>query len=44
MRQAKYVVDLSKEEQTQLEALIRKGMSSARKQARARILLKHTKA
>ena len=40
MRQAKYVVDLSKEEQTQLEALIRKGRSGARKQTRSRILLK----
>lgn len=40
MGQPKYVVDLSEEEQAQLEALVRKGKSSARKQTRARILLK----
>lgn len=40
MRQPKYVVELSKEEQEELERLIRKGKSSARKQTRARILLK----
>jgi transposase len=40
MRQAKYKVDLSMEEQGELEALLRKGKSSARKQTRARILLK----
>ena len=40
MRQPKYVVELSAEEQETLEKLIRKGKSSARKQTRARILLK----
>ena len=40
MRHPKYIVDLSKEEQSELEALVRKGISSARKQTRARILLK----
>ena len=40
MRQPKYIVDLSKEEQSELEALVHKGISSARKQTRARILLK----
>lgn len=40
MGQPKYVVDLSEEEQAQLEALVRKGKNSARKQTRARILLK----
>jgi transposase len=40
MRQVKYVVDLSNEEQGELEAVIHKGKSSARKQTRARILLK----
>jgi transposase len=39
MRYPKYLVDLSEEEQTELEALVRKGKSSARKQTRARILL-----
>lgn len=40
MRSLKYVVELSKEEQEQLERIIRKGKSSARTQTRARILLK----
>jgi transposase len=40
MRQAKYVVDLNEEERAQLESLLRRGKSSARMQARARILLK----
>ncbi len=40
MRQPNYLVDLSEEERAQLETLIRKGKSSARKQTRARILLK----
>jgi transposase len=40
MRQPKNTVELSQEEQEQLERLIRKGKSSARKQTRARILLK----
>lgn len=40
MKQPKYVVDLSEEEQAQLESIIRKGKSSARRQTRARILLK----
>lgn len=40
MRQPKYVVELNEEEQAELEKLIRKGKSSARKQTRARILLK----
>jgi transposase len=40
MKQPKYVVDLSEEERAQLESIIRKGKSSARLQARARILLK----
>jgi transposase len=40
MRQPKYVVELSREEQEELERLIRKGKSSARKQTRARILLR----
>lgn len=40
MRPVRYVVDLSTEEQAQLEALIRKGKSGARQQTRARILLK----
>lgn len=40
MRQPKYRVELSEEERTALEALIRKGKSSARMQTRARILLK----
>lgn len=40
MRVSKYKVDLSKEEREYLESVIRKGKSSARKQTRARILLK----
>ena len=36
----KYVVRLSKEERAQLQALIRKGKSSAKQQLKARILLK----
>ena len=40
MRQPTYIVELSAEERGQLETLIRKGKSSARKQTRARILLK----
>lgn len=40
MRQPKYVVDLNEEERAQLESLLRRGKSSARMQARARILLK----
>lgn len=40
MKQPKYVVDLSAEERTRLESMLRKGKSSARMQARARILLK----
>jgi transposase len=40
MKQPKYVVDLSEEERAQLESMLRKGKSSARKQTRARILLK----
>lgn len=40
MGQPKYIVDLNPEEEAQLEAVIRKGKSSARKQTRARILLK----
>ncbi len=35
MRRPKYLVDLSEEEQAELEALVRKGKSSARKQTRA---------
>lgn len=40
MRQPTYRVELSQEERAQLETLIHKGKSSARKQTRARILLK----
>lgn len=40
MKQPKYRVDLSEEERTQLESMLRRGKSSARRQARARILLK----
>ena len=40
MRRPTYVVELSEEERARLETLIRKGKSSARKQTRARILLK----
>ncbi len=40
MRQATYIVELSEEERVQLEMIIRKGTSSARKQTRGRILLK----
>ena len=40
MSEPKYIVDLSEEERVQLEAIIRKGKSGARKQTRARILLK----
>jgi transposase len=40
MRRPTYIVDLSEEERAQWETLIRKGKSSARKQTRARILLK----
>lgn len=40
MKRPKYVVELSAEERSQLEAMLRKGKSSARRQARARILLK----
>ncbi len=43
MKQPKYVVELSEEERTHLESLIRRGKSSARMQARARILLKADK-
>jgi hypothetical protein len=39
-RGKKYVVRLSKEERAQLQALIRKGRSSAKQQLKARILLK----
>ncbi len=40
MGQSKYIVDLRPDEQAQLEVLVRKGKSSARRQTRARILLK----
>jgi transposase len=40
MKQPRYAVDLSEEEQAQLEGMIRKGKCSARRQTRARILLK----
>ena len=40
MKQVKYAVDLNEEERTRLAWLLRKGKSSARLQARARILLK----
>lgn len=40
MKQPKYRVDLSEEERTQLESMLRRGKSSARRQARVRILLK----
>lgn len=40
MKQPKYTVKLRAEERAELEAMIRKGKSSARRQARARILLK----
>lgn len=40
MKQPKYVVDLNEEERGRLESLLRRGKSSARMQARARILLK----
>ena len=40
MRRPTYIVELSEEERTRLETLIRKGKNSARKQTRARILLK----
>jgi transposase len=40
MKQPRYVVDLNEEERAQLELMLRKGKSSARRQARARILLK----
>lgn len=40
MKQPRYVVDLNEEERAQLETMLRKGKSSARRQARARILLK----
>lgn len=40
MKQPKYVVDLNEEERVHLESLLRRGKSSARLQARARILLK----
>lgn len=40
MKQVKYVVDLNDEERNQLETMLHRGKSSARVQARARILLK----
>lgn len=40
MKQPRYAVDLSEEERGQLEGMIRKGHCSARRQTRARILLK----
>jgi transposase len=40
MKQPKYVVDLNEEERARLKSMLSKGKSSARKQARARILLK----
>lgn len=40
MRRPTYIVELNEEERTRLETLLRKGKSSARKQTRARILLK----
>lgn len=40
MKQPKYVVELSEEERAQLESMLRRGKSSAGRQARARILLK----
>jgi len=40
MKQPRYIVDLNEEERAQLESMLRKGKSSARRQARARILLK----
>lgn len=40
MKQPKYVVDLNEEERARLGSLLRRGKSSARMQARARILLK----
>lgn len=40
MKQPKYVVELSAAERSQLESMLRRGKSSARRQARARILLK----
>jgi len=40
MKQPKYVVDLNEEERARLESLLHRGKSSARMQARARILLK----
>lgn len=40
MKQPKYVVELSEEERAQLESILHKGKSSARRQTRARILLK----
>ena len=40
MKQPKYVVDLNQEERSHLESMLRRGKSSARMQARARILLK----
>lgn len=40
MKQPKYAVELSEEERAQLESMLRRGKSSARRQARARILLK----
>jgi transposase len=40
MKKIKYIVRLSEEEQVQLEAIVHKGKCAARKQTRARILLK----
>jgi hypothetical protein len=40
MKKIKYIVRLSEEEQAQLEAIVHKGKCAARKQTRARILLK----
>jgi hypothetical protein len=40
MKQPKYGMDLNEEERTYLESMLRRGKSSARMQARARILLK----
>ena len=40
MRYPKYIVDLTEDERSELESLLKKGRSSARTQLRARILLK----
>lgn len=40
MKQPRYIVDLNEEERARLESMLRRGQSSARMQARARILLK----